>query len=104
MFITFTVFLCFLTVCFLYYPDTHGHFDHVDFNGELQKFCNNCPVTLHADDLNLYQNRNLQPFRYFLPKTSSPVDIHSSGSTYHHGTISVKVIHTPGHTSGLLHL
>lgn len=81
---------------------THGHADHIEGTERVaQKF--GCPVYLHEADLdylkrpeyNLSQRIYMKPFTYeFTPASIGDGDcIEAAG-------LSVKVLHTPGHTLG----
>ena len=83
---------------------THGHFDHIfGLDMLLEKF--GVPVYVHSNDAKLLTNHELNlavKFGFSQPdkfKFDHPVLI-SDGDLLKFFDIEVKVMHTPGHTSG----
>ena len=75
--------------------NTHGHFDHVWSNNELQKKLN-IPLYTPKDDLMLLQNSNWMPG---LPP-STPDVLVDGDQSYDLDGIEVKFHHFPGHCPG----
>lgn len=82
--------------------NTHGHFDHILGEYEMQKEFN-IPAYIHKDDAYLFKNlqKQLETFGFVsntLPaenvKTFVDNDVFMLGKT------EIKAIHTPGHTPG----
>lgn len=84
-----------------YIINTHGHLDHVCGNGPI-KTATGAKIVMHEDDVAYFSDPRVKD--YFsglgLPE-SPPVDITvKDGDTISFGTVSLAVIHTPGHTPG----
>ncbi len=80
---------------------THGHFDHIWGAEELKsRFL--APICIYEDDAELAASAELNASRMMLGKAiTCEADIKlSDGETLMIGGIEVRVIHTPGHTSG----
>ena len=82
--------------------NTHGHFDHILGECEMQKEFD-IPVYIHKDDENLLKNlpKQLEMFGFVsnaLPAEN--VKTFDDGDVFKLGEIEIKVIHTPGHTPG----
>jgi len=79
---------------------THGHFDHVDLIGSFI-----VPIYIHKNDdillkrkeLSLYNIFNLEPSYYYPNLEIIKID---DGDEIDFQNEKIKVIHTPGHTSG----
>ena len=81
---------------------THGHFDHI-LGVDKVKSLTNAPVSIHTDDrlfpeiaslnlADLFSTLKLEPFSAdFLLKDGDTIEV---------GNLKIKVIHTPGHTTG----
>ncbi len=81
--------------------NTHGHFDHVGADEELKKRFK-CPVAMHGEDVEMLLEAHEQAV-YFGVKTEAqkrPDVILEDGSSISAGNITLRVIHTPGHTRG----
>ncbi|MBF0245485.1 MAG: MBL fold metallo-hydrolase [Planctomycetes bacterium] len=80
---------------------THGHFDHVGGAAGLTKEFG-AEVRLNREDLYLYENAPDHGARYGLKCSPQP----APGNFLEHGTeillggVSVRVLHTPGHSPG----
>ena len=70
---------------------THGHFDHVGAVKELAEKTG-CKVYLHADDLTLPENYTAGPLYY--------THNYGEGDVLELAGLTIKVMHTPGHTEG----
>jgi glyoxylase-like metal-dependent hydrolase (beta-lactamase superfamily II) len=95
-----------------YLINTHAHIDHV---GGLQKLRNHtgAPVLMHADDLDLYRNLEMQAQMIGLPRPrrglpappQTEVDgFLKEGDRLNWGDLEARVLHTPGHTRGSISL
>ena len=70
---------------------THGHFDHVGAVKELaEKY--SCPVYIHKDDLTLPEKFTAGPLYY--------TNFYDEGDVLELAGLTIRVIHTPGHTEG----
>jgi len=81
--------------------NTHGHIDHVSGNATI-KAATGVPLLIHKDDASLLQEENNELVLYF-PESepSPPADrLLKEGDMIQFGTVTLKVIHTPGHTLG----
>jgi len=81
---------------------THGHFDHIDGIGEL-KNSTGADIYIFADEEVFLGNAdlNLSDNKVFLDNAITKADyLLNDGETILIGGIEVRVIHTPGHTSG----
>lgn len=77
---------------------THNHFDHV---GGVDMVCEKlgAKLMLHKDDTELYCN--VPEMFHFSSKPVKKIDIElSDGDEIKFGSESLKVMHTPGHTTG----
>ncbi|MBN2718268.1 MAG: MBL fold metallo-hydrolase [Deltaproteobacteria bacterium] len=82
--------------------NTHAHFDHIGAVALLKKQLT-IPFALHRGDEALAAGASTQGrmFGLHLPMTPPDVDIWlDDGTTIEVGSVSGKVIHTPGHTQG----
>ncbi|MBU0730846.1 MAG: MBL fold metallo-hydrolase [Proteobacteria bacterium] len=81
--------------------NTHGHPDHVCGNEVLKK-ATGAPIIMHEADADFFTRPEAE--MYFsmlgLPKSPPPDRRVKDGETISAGTISLKVIHTPGHSPG----
>jgi glyoxylase-like metal-dependent hydrolase (beta-lactamase superfamily II) len=80
---------------------THGHFDHVLATGEVAA-ATGAEIWLHKGDRGLYQNltRQVRMFGLAADQPPAPTQWFADGATIAIGTLSAKVLHTPGHTPG----
>lgn len=81
--------------------NTHGHADHIGGNTYFQeKF--NCPIMIHSADKDMLTNSKKNLSAFMGEDIYSPPADHllNDGDVINLGSISLKVIHTPGHTEG----
>jgi glyoxylase-like metal-dependent hydrolase (beta-lactamase superfamily II) len=85
-----------------YLVHTHAHFDHIGCLGALRERCGGAGLLHHADRP-LYATVAAQARMFGLPETYSPVALDgdlTDGDELRAGAISLRAIHTPGHTPG----
>ena len=84
-----------------YIVNTHGHFDHVGANAEI-KNAFGAPVAVHVKDKGLLASSHEHSASFgIVSKPQPPPDIAlKDGMRLDAGGISLKVLHTPGHTEG----
>ncbi|HOM97961.1 MAG: MBL fold metallo-hydrolase [Acetomicrobium sp.] len=80
---------------------THGHADHIGGLNALRRRYN-CPIAIHERDAQMLIDpmKNLSQFTGENIKVDHPVRLLSDGDEIKVGSISILVIHTPGHTPG----
>lgn len=71
---------------------THAHFDHVGGLSALHKAAPDAPIYVHARDTDEKLNMSHGKLVY--------TDTYAEGDTIPVGHLSVRVLHTPGHTQG----
>lgn len=80
---------------------THGHYDHVrGIPGLLAKYPH-LPVYCHEKELCAAENKTE---RYFLPHTGDNQRTYGEGDTLTLGALTIRVLHTPGHSGGCVTL
>ncbi|MBI5234829.1 MAG: MBL fold metallo-hydrolase [Deltaproteobacteria bacterium] len=81
--------------------NTHGHFDHVGADEELRRVFN-CPVAMHGVDVDMLLEAHEHGviFGVKTEPQKRPDVILEDGSLINAGGITLRVIHTPGHTRG----
>ena len=81
--------------------DTHGHFDHVGGNRKL-KDATGAPILIHSLDAHMLDNLSGAASAFGLSSDNSPPPDQTieDGDAIEFGKITLKVLHTPGHTPG----
>jgi hydroxyacylglutathione hydrolase len=84
-----------------YIVNTHGHWDHIGANMDLQEMIE-VPILIHELDAPFLQDSQLNLAKFFLAdgNGSSAQRLLESGDTIELGSLKIEVIHTPGHTPG----
>lgn len=83
-----------------YIVNTHGHVDHICGNHEMNKLTG-AQIIIHGDDAHLLTNTPSSVLSMFRAKASPPADIIiQDGDLIQVGSISLAVLHTPGHSAG----
>ena len=83
-----------------YIVNTHGHVDHIAGNTEM-KNKTGAQIVIHEDDADMLVSTPAMIFRMFGAQQSPPADLTvRDGDHISAGKISLKVIHTPGHSPG----
>ncbi len=88
-----------------YLINTHAHIDHVGGLRALRK-TTAAPVLMHAEDLELYRNLEMQALMIGVPAPpQTEVDgFLKEGDRLSWGDLEAQVLHTPGHTRGSISL
>ncbi len=86
-----------------YIINTHGHADHIGANTELKKLTG-ATLCIHEDDSEKLSNpdMNLSSFVGFPITTVKADRLLKDGDVINIGSISLKVLHTPGHSKGCI--
>ena len=81
--------------------NTHGHFDHVGGNRQLQEVTK-AELLLHSDDLPVLASVAQHAANFGLQTDPSPAPSRelSGGEALQLGELTLQVIHTPGHSPG----
>jgi len=80
--------------------NTHSHVDHITGNNEMQK-ATGAPIAIHQSEAEDLANPNRAMLAMFGAEASpAPSILLKDGDIIQFGNESVKVIHTPGHTTG----
>ncbi|OPY13303.1 MAG: Beta-lactamase hydrolase-like protein [Syntrophus sp. PtaU1.Bin005] len=83
-----------------YIVNTHGHVDHISGNKEM-KAKTGAPIIIHEGDASMLGHTPPMLLQMFGAEDSPPADMTvKDGDTISIGNISLKVIHTPGHSPG----
>ena len=85
----------------MYIVNTHAHFDHVSACGEL-KSTTGAPIALHGGDVELLTeaHEHAALWGVKIGPQPDPDIIMEHGSTLQAGSVTLDVLHTPGHTPG----
>lgn len=85
--------------------NTHGHFDHVLGEAEVQKNYPEIPIYMHKDDISHF-SRLKEEMAYFGCKSDAePLKLNEfidENSSLNIGSNAIKIFHTPGHSKGSL--
>lgn len=86
-----------------YIINTHGHADHIGANSELKKLTG-ATLCIHEEDSEKLSNPdlNLSSFVGFPITTVKADRLLKDGDVINIGNISLKVLHTPGHSKGCI--
>ena len=83
-----------------YIVNTHGHVDHIAGNTEM-KNKTGAQIVIHEGDADMLVSTPAMIFKMFGAQQSPPADLTvRDGDHISAGKISLKVIHTPGHSPG----
>jgi hydroxyacylglutathione hydrolase len=84
-----------------YIINTHGHFDHVSANGKM-KDATGADILIHPLDAPMLEKLSSNAAFFGVSVENSPPcdQTLEEGDTVSFGDITLKVIHTPGHTPG----
>lgn len=87
-----------------YIVNTHGHVDHTGGNAEMKKLTG-ARIIIHEADSPMLAATPVMILRMFGAKQSPPADIKvKDGDIIDVGNITLKVMHTPGHSPGSMSL
>lgn len=81
--------------------NTHGHFDHIVEEKDMQEKTG-VPVYIHEDDKLLLDSLKLQTASFGIPSVEAPNNVitFNEDTELSFGNKKIKIIHTPGHTQG----
>ncbi|MDQ2681457.1 MAG: MBL fold metallo-hydrolase [Candidatus Eremiobacteraeota bacterium] len=85
-----------------YLVHTHAHIDHIGDLGRLREYTGATGL-LHPADLPLYQSLAMQAQMLGIARAPEVVKVDDDlrdGDVLHVGEVSMRVLHTPGHTPG----
>jgi len=83
-----------------YIVNTHGHVDHISGNQDMKRKTG-AEIIIHEADADMLVSTPSMVLKMFGAKPSPPADITvKEGDRISVGKVSLKVIHTPGHTPG----
>jgi len=84
--------------------NTHGHVDHISGNTEMQSKTG-AKIVIHESDAEMLSSTPAMILRMFGAKRSPAADIIvRDGDVLTVGSVSLKVLHTPGHSPGSMSL
>ncbi|UCE16015.1 MAG: MBL fold metallo-hydrolase [Candidatus Bathyarchaeota archaeon] len=89
-----------------YIVNTHGHFDHTTGNGIMKKLTG-VPILIHEYDAPMLADstKNLPMLSGLRTASLSPADqMLYDGDVVQIGSVTLKIIHTPGHSRGSISL
>lgn len=80
--------------------NTHSHVDHISGNAEMKKKTG-AAIVIHEEDADMLVSTPGMVLKMFGAEPSPPADtIVKDGDVIAAGKVSLKVLHTPGHTPG----
>ena len=84
-----------------YIINTHGHIDHIGAIDAVSALYP-VPLAIHPDDVHMYTDERVaRTFGRRAPLVQRKPDILlNEGDTFSFGTLTLEVLHTPGHTPG----
>ena len=84
-----------------YLVNTHGHFDHVGANKKMKEVTG-APIMIHSEDEPMLGQLDRAAAAFGLSAENSPAadQLLNDGDEIIFGEITLKVIHTPGHSRG----
>ncbi len=83
-----------------YIVNTHGHVDHISGNQEMKKKTG-AQIVIHEADADMLTSTPAMMLAMFRAQKSPAADLTvRDGDTISVGGVSLKVLHTPGHTPG----
>lgn len=83
-----------------YIVNTHGHVDHISGNADMKKRTS-AKIIIHEDDADMLTATPAMILSMFRAKASPAADILvRDGDVIEVGKVTLKVLHTPGHTPG----
>jgi len=86
-----------------YVVNTHGHFDHIMANGSVVK-ATGAPLAIHPEDAPMLKSGGGALFFGWLVSSPPPDVFLNEGDVITLGKVSLKVLHTPGHSPGSISL
>ncbi len=80
--------------------NTHGHVDHISGNADMKEKTG-AKIVIHEADADMLTSTPAMVLSMFRAKASPPADVLvREGDTIRAGSITLNVLHTPGHTPG----
>jgi len=88
-----------------YVINTHGHHDHIKANKDVKQ-ATGAEILIHASDATMLtdSSKNLSHYMGEIVSELAADKELNDGDVINFGTISLKVLHTPGHTPGCISL